>query len=82
MNRSKNTGILLLMIVAGVLIGSLIGAVLSSFAPILNYGPGPLGVRDLSLDLKLITFNMTFLIDLNLAGLIGLILAAILFKKL
>lgn len=82
MNRSKNTGVLLLMIVAGVLIGSLIGAVLSSFAPILNYGPGPLGVRELGIDLKLITFNMTFLVDLNLAGLIGLVLAALLFKKL
>jgi len=81
-NRSKNTGVLLLMIVAGVLIGSLIGAVLSSFAPRLNYGPGPLGVRELGIDLKLITFNMTFLVDLNLAGLIGLVLAALLFKKL
>ncbi len=82
MNRSKNTGVLLLMIVAGVLIGSLIGAVLSSFAPILNYGPGPLGIREFGIDLKLITFNMTFMVDLNLAGLIGLILAALLFKKL
>lgn len=82
MNRNKNAGVMFLMIVAGVLIGSLIGAVLSSFLPILNYGPGPLGIREFGIDLKLITFNMTFLIDLNLAGLIGLILAALLFKKL
>ncbi len=82
MNRNKNAGIMILMVVAGVLIGSLIGAVLSRFIPLLNYGPGPLGIREFGIDLELITFNMTFLIDLNIAGLIGLVIAAVLFKKL
>lgn len=82
MNRNKNTGVLFLMIVAGVLIGSLIGSVLSSVIPLLSYGPGPLGIRDFSIDLSIISFQLRFMIDLNLAGLIGLILAALLFKKL
>jgi hypothetical protein len=82
MNSNKNIGVLFFMIVAGVLIGSLIGSVLSQFIPLLNYGPGPLGIQQFGLDLKIISFQLSLLIDLNLAGLIGLILAALLFKKL
>ena len=82
MNSNKNMGVLFFMIVAGVLIGSLIGSVLSRFLPLLNYGPGPLGIKQFGLDLNIISFQLSFLIDLNLAGLIGLLLAALLFKKL
>ncbi|MDW7671494.1 MAG: DUF4321 domain-containing protein [Bacillota bacterium] len=82
MNSNKNIGVLFFMIVAGVLIGSVIGSVLSRFVPLLNYGPGPLGIRQFGLDLSIISFQLSFLVDLNLAGLIGLILAALLFKKL
>jgi hypothetical protein len=82
MQRNKNAGRLMMMIVAGVLIGSLIGTILSQFVPFLMYGPGPLGIRDFRIDLGIIQFQLSFLIDLNLAGLIGLILAAFLFKKM
>jgi len=82
MQRSKNMGVLLFMLVAGVLIGSLLGSVLARFIPLLNYGPGPLGIRHFGIDLSIISFELSFLIDLNLAGLIGVMLAALMFKKL
>ena len=82
MNRNRNTGILLLMIVTGVLIGSLIGSILAQYVPLLNFGPGPLGIHSFGLDVGIISFQLSFLIDLNLAGLIGIILAVVLFKKL
>jgi hypothetical protein len=74
---------LMLMIVAGVLIGSLIGTILSRFVPFLMYRAGTARYPRLyRIDLGIIHFQLSFLIDLNLAGLIGLILAALLFKKL
>ena len=82
MNRQKNTGWFLITIVAGVLIGSLIGSLLGQALPILTFGPGPLGLESVSADFGFLTFQLSFMIHLNLAGLIGLILAIILFKKI
>ena len=81
MSRNRNTGVLIFIVVAGVLIGSLIGVMLSRFVPILEFGPGPLGIQQFHLDLRIITLQFGFLIDLNLAGLIGIILAVFLVKK-
>ncbi|SMP49739.1 DUF4321 domain-containing protein [Anoxynatronum buryatiense] len=82
MHRSKNMGVLLFMLVTGVLIGSLLGAVLSRFIPLLSYGPGPLGIKEFGIDLSIISFQLSLLIDLNLAGLLGVIIAVLIFKKL
>ncbi len=82
MNAQKNIGWFLLVIVAGVLLGSLMGSVASHFLPVLAFGPGPLGVEGVHVDLGIISMSFSLLIDLNLAGLLGLILSILLFKKL
>ncbi|SDY86239.1 DUF4321 domain-containing protein [Tindallia californiensis] len=82
MNKHKNIGWLFITIVTGVLIGSLIGSLLGKALPILTFGPGPLGINNVSADFGIVVFNFSFMIYLNLAGLIGLILAIILFKKI
>ncbi|RQD70627.1 MAG: DUF4321 domain-containing protein [Tindallia sp. MSAO_Bac2] len=82
MNRQKNAGWFLITIVAGVLLGSLIGSLLGQALPILTFGPGPLGVENVSADFGIITFHLSLMVHLNLAGLIGLILAILIFKKI
>ena len=82
MNRHKNTGWFLITIVTGVLLGSLIGSLLGQALPILTYGPGPLGIKGVEADFGILHFQLSLMINLNLAGLIGLVLAIILFKKI
>ncbi|SES75063.1 protein of unknown function [Natronincola peptidivorans] len=82
MNRYRNPWILVLLIITGVVLGSLISSTLGNTLPILSYGPGSLGLNDLEVNLGVIYFNLTLLVNINISSLIGLLLAVLIFNKM
>lgn len=79
--KSNDGIILLLLILTGAIIGSIIGAALGDTLPILNFGKS-IGVEPFVVDLSVVTFTFGFKLTLNLSGIIGIVLAFILYRKL
>ncbi|MDR5657884.1 DUF4321 domain-containing protein [Serpentinicella sp. ANB-PHB4] len=82
MSKYRSSFLLILMIFTGVILGSLIGSFLGNSIPILAYGPEPFGIKGFQLDLGIIRLSLTLLIDINVASLLGLIFAVMIFKRL
>ncbi|GAB6088067.1 DUF4321 domain-containing protein [Alkaliphilus crotonatoxidans] len=82
MSRYRNPWLLILLLITGVVLGSLIGTSLGKTIPLLSYGPGPLGLNQFEVNLGVIYFNLSLLIEINLSSLIGLLLAILIFNRL
>ncbi|AOY76848.1 DUF4321 domain-containing protein [Clostridium formicaceticum] len=82
MSKYRNPLTLMLLIITGVVLGSLIGTSFGNTLPILSYGPQPLGLNDLELDLGVVYIRLTLLMHINFASLLGLLLAVLIFNKL
>ncbi len=81
MKKSGNLLILILLILVATIIGNIIGDILSDKIPILNIGE-TIGFSPTVLDLNFISITIGFEASLNLAGVIGIIIAIIIYKKL
>ena len=79
--KSKVNLILLVLLLMGAIIGSLIGDALGSYAPLLNYGK-TIGVDPFVVDLNVIVITFGLKLSLNISGIIGIILAFVVFRKL
>ena len=82
MKSSKNGWTLLLLILAGVVLGGLVGSLVSGVSGLdwLNYGQS-FGLEEpvvLSLGLLVLTFGLT--IKITIAGIIGIILAILIYR--
>ncbi|SCY16031.1 DUF4321 domain-containing protein [Alkaliphilus peptidifermentans] len=82
MKNYKNPWILILLIITGVVLGTLIGNALGKTIPLLSYGPEPMGLKNLEVNLNIIYFHVTLLVHINVASLIGLLLAVLIFNRL
>ena len=82
MRRSRNPWLLVLFVITGVILGSLIGNFFGTAVPFLNYGPERLGLNNVEINLGIIYFQITLLFKINITGLIGLLLALIIFNRL
>ncbi len=82
MGRNKNSWLLVLFVITGIILGSLIGNFFGSAVPFLNYGPKHFGLNNIEIDLGVIYFQVTLLFKINITGLIGLLLAVIIFNRL
>lgn len=71
-----------LFVVTGVVLGSLIGNFFGDAVPFLNYGPEHLGLNNIEVNLGVIYFQITLLFKVNITGLVGLLLALVIFNKL
>ena len=81
-SRYKSPWILVLLLATGAVIGSFLGEYLSQFLPFLEYSY-PLGIREpLYLDLGIFSLTFGLLINLNIAGVIDLILAILIFGRM
>jgi len=81
-NRYKSPWILVLLLATGAVIGSFLGQYFSQFLPFLEYSY-PLGIREpLFLDLGIFSLIFGFVININIAGVIGLILAIFIFGRM
>lgn len=79
--KSKDNLILLVLLLMGAIIGSLIGDALGSYAPLLNYGK-TIGVDPFVVDLNVIVITFGLKLSLNISGIIGIVIAFVVFRKL
>ena len=82
--RDKNTWIILLFIVAGLVIGGLLGEVASQvdWLSWLAYGQS-FGIKEpFVLNMNVLSFTFAFALHINIASIIGLAIAIFLYKKI
>ncbi len=79
MKKTKNGLLLLLILLVGLVIGGIVGDIFSGALPILGYGRS-IGFDPFQIDLNIIKITLGFTMTLNLASIIGLLLALFLFR--
>ena len=82
--REKNVWILILFILCGIVVGGLLGELASQvdFLWWLSYGE-EFGLSDpITLNLQVITLTFGLMFKINIASIIGMILALFIYKKL
>lgn len=77
----KNTFLLLFFILVGAILGGIIGEAFSGFVPVLTYGKS-IGLNPTTLDLSIVKMTFGFTMKLNLAGILGIVIALFLYKRL
>lgn len=80
--RTRNPWVLLLLLLTGAVIGGFLGQYLSQFFPFLQHNY-PVGIREpLFLDLGFLSLIFGFVVNINVAGVLGLIIAIFIFLKI
>jgi hypothetical protein len=79
--KKGNSIYFIILILVGSIIGSILGKVFSEYLPILIYGES-IGFGPTTIDFNIITLTIGFSANLTLAGIIGIILAIIIYRKL
>ncbi|MDN5352538.1 MAG: hypothetical protein PWQ12_1459 [Clostridiales bacterium] len=79
--KSNDRLVLLVLILVGAIFGSLIGSAFGGALPILNYGK-TIGVDPFVVDLNVIVLTFGLKLSLNLAGIIGIIIAFFIYRRL
>lgn len=86
--KSESTIVLFLILILGALIGSVIGEVLATFVPggiveqVFSKGVNPGISPPAVLDLKVVTATFGFTVKINVASLLGIGLALLIYKRL
>lgn len=85
---SRGLGLIILIVVAGLVVGSLLGEIVASLLPsgivhdLLTKGP-QIGLSPpATLDLRFIALTFGMLLKVNVVGILGVILAALALRKL
>ncbi|MBN2899456.1 MAG: DUF4321 domain-containing protein [Clostridia bacterium] len=79
--KGKDSLILLIVLLIGLVIGGLIGDILGQSFEILTYGKS-IGFSPVTVDLSVIQFTIGLKMSINLASILGLISAILIFRKL
>jgi hypothetical protein len=79
--KRGNSFFLILLLLTSSIIGSVLGKAFSDVLPILNYGES-VGLGPATLDLNVFTLTFGFSANLTVAGIIGIIIAIIAYRKL
>ena len=78
----KNSSIVLVvLLLTGCIIGNILGTAFAKYLPILNYGES-IGFGPAVLDLNIIKLTFGFDASLTVSGIIGIIIAIFVYKKL
>ncbi len=80
-NNNRNIGILIVLSILGIVIGGFLGSVLGKYLPILNFGYN-MGVSPHTWDLNIIKLTFGISININIFGIIGLVIAYIAYRKI
>lgn len=88
MAAQRGIGLVLLVIVAGLIVGSLLGELLGGLLPsgwgqeLLTRGP-TIGITDpATLDLRFLSLTFGLIFKVNLAGVLGIVIAALTLRRL
>jgi hypothetical protein len=77
---NKNTAILLIILVAGLLAGSIIGEILNPWVPFLNKSASI--TWEPKADLDILKYDLYIQVKLNLASVLGLVIAFWIYRRL
>jgi len=86
--KVDSIAVLLVVLILGALIGSVIGEVIGTLAPggylekVFSKGVNPGIAPPVVLDLKVITLTFGLTMKINLASLLGIVLALLIYRKL
>lgn len=78
---NKHPFILLLLLLVGLVIGGVIGEIFKDMIPIIGYGK-TIGFPPFTIDLSVMKITLGFLMNINLASIIGLIIAIFIFSRI
>ena len=78
--KRGNTLVLIIVILTGSIFGKIIGGALSTYLPILNYGES-IGFGPTLVDFNIISFTIGFKASMTVAGIIGIIIALLVYRK-
>ncbi len=81
MRRAKSMSLLLVLLLTGAIIGGLVGDILGSHLPVLIVDK-TFGFSPTTIDLGVLQLTLGFIFRLNLAGVIGLLLGYLLYRRL
>lgn len=79
--KNLNPVFICILFIAFGIIGTILGDAFSSYLPMLKYGDS-IGFGPAVLDLKIFTLTFGFSFDLTVAGIIGIIVALIVYKRI
>lgn len=81
MKTARNTLSFLLVLLVGLVLGGILGELLKDVVPILAYGKS-IGFQPVTVDLSVIRLTLGMTMQVNLAAIIGIVVAVFIFKKL
>lgn len=83
-NVNKNIWVFIIIMAAGLVIGGFLGTLFEKlpYCSWLNYGKSFGFSQPVALDLDIIVFSFSFYLKITISGIIGLILAVIIYKKM
>jgi len=81
-NGFKSPWILVILLVIGGLIGSLLGQTLGQYLPVLKTGFQPIGLEPTTINLVVITITFGLIIKINVASIIGFLLALFIYFRM
>ncbi|MDF2948364.1 MAG: hypothetical protein K0R07_377 [Sedimentibacter sp.] len=81
MRKGGNSIYFILLLLTSVIIGTILGKALSGYLPVLNYGES-IGFGPATLDLSIFSVTFGFNANLTVAGILGILIAIIAYKKL
>ncbi len=81
MKTARNTVSFLLVLLVGLVLGGILGELLKDVVPILAYGKS-IGFQPFTVDLSVIKLTLGMIMQINLAAIIGIVVAVFIFKKL
>lgn len=79
--RNRNPWLLLLLLLVGLVIGGVIGDIFRDSFKLLGYSKS-IGLNPATLDLNVIKLTFGFTMSINLASVLGLVIAIIIFSRL
>jgi hypothetical protein len=81
MRKGGNSIYLILLILTSAIIGTILGKAFSGYFPVLNYGES-IGFGPATLNLSIFSVTFGFSANLTVAGIIGILIAIIAYRKL
>jgi hypothetical protein len=78
----KSPWILIILLVIGGLIGTLLGQTLGQYLPILKTGFQPIGLEPTTINLVVLTITFGLIIKINVASIVGFLLALFIYFRL
>lgn len=81
-SSARSPWLLVILLIVGGMIGSLLGAAFKDLLPILDYGFPAIGLAPTSINLLVITITFGLVLKLNLASVVGFIIALFIYFRL